>query len=412
MDFWDICEAMSTELYKKNTDWNRVTELVKSLGPDINLLFDEENTVLSEMYGYVHMKKGEEAIRLTRLFLDCGFDVTAHDGFNGFSCLSEMCNKFDDWRMLPIAEMLIDAGADLGFTMDYWMEGDSASIVDVITDKLDAWMIGEYSGGNSLSAYLEMISRASDCQPYRGIRDFHDAKGLKVTKVEMITSDKKAEDEHSIGEGLILWCENVPLVINEYVEVRIDPYATEAKTEDASEEYKDIIGMMVKELRYKSQSSARLHFYGSKYIFFESQLVDKGDPITKGIIKDSKTVTKFEIGDFIKSIGLKSEEPILLGCGETNREEIYLETDTKLFHISGINVFNNKKELCIDEVPKSWGKTITWQTSISPLCVEEVEYSGNRLKRLCLKGLESKVSVLIRPDSGGFFSVACIISKE
>ena len=56
--------------------------------------YDEKSQecVLSDLFGYPG-SSGANALQLTKLFLDEGFDVTAHNGMNGGSCLDSFCLK-------------------------------------------------------------------------------------------------------------------------------------------------------------------------------------------------------------------------------------------------------------------------------------------------------------------------------
>lgn len=69
-------------LSQKSIDWSAVELAVKSLGDSINDKY-EEGTILSELYMDANIyKNGEILTRLTKLFLDNGYDVTANDEKN------------------------------------------------------------------------------------------------------------------------------------------------------------------------------------------------------------------------------------------------------------------------------------------------------------------------------------------
>ncbi len=242
---------------------------MQSLGSDINNLIDDENTILSDLM--LGLGRGDKAVKLVRLFLDNGFDVNANGGFNGFSCMYELCWSFYDYRVLHVAEMFIDAGTDCSHLHKYDEDDEAEGILDAISFKCCAWMTGDYDNANIYEAYYLMVERAGQGQEYRGIRAFDDAKGLGVTKVERIRKKDEALDDDDIGGGLILWCDKTPLVISSSVDCMINPYILEnVKTEDVSDNYAEIIGKTVKSLLYKSSSCARLYFAERKYLLINS----------------------------------------------------------------------------------------------------------------------------------------------
>ena len=145
-------------LSKKIIDWHAVELAVKSLGNSINDKY-EEGTILSALYMDANTyENGEILTRLTKLFLDNGYDVTANDEMNGAECLRNLCWSSYDKYVLHTAEMLLDAGANTRMNTD---EDDEDGVMDSISWKFGYWNTGDYESANMFVAYYLIDKAAS-----------------------------------------------------------------------------------------------------------------------------------------------------------------------------------------------------------------------------------------------------------
>lgn len=406
----EVMDVIYKELAKKDVNWNMIKEQVASLGNEINKRLDEENTILSEILSYIGYKKGDKAVELTKIFLSNGFDVTANGGFNGVSCLHALCWSFYDYRILHIAEMLLDAGTDCNKKFDFG-DGEEELVLDSIEWKSGEWMTGAFESGNLFEAYYLMIKRAMEGKSYRGIRTFDDAKGLNVSKIEKILPIDP-ENKYDIGKGLILWCDNTPVVVNDCIEVMINPYVLEdVNSIDVSNEYKDLIGLSIKSLLYKSQSCARLYFKDNKYLLFDNSYLYGKNKNSNARCIEKKTIDKpiWHVGDIVNAIKFDSGFSLAPHPVELSHWELYLESEDELFHVTGINTtYENTGELCLDAMPYTWGKDLSRSLDIGRLVVSDVCYEERKLKWLCLSSEDKYVYII--PDHFG--GIKCFITSE
>lgn len=69
---------LSKELKRRRINWDEVDVIIKESKEFINE-FEEKDCSLSDCYQYFY-EKGKEAFKLTQLFIDNGFDVSANEG--------------------------------------------------------------------------------------------------------------------------------------------------------------------------------------------------------------------------------------------------------------------------------------------------------------------------------------------
>ncbi len=252
-----IAERIYKELNKKKIDWLSLEQYIASLGESINT-YDEnmEETILSEAY-ISHRKVGSVNVRLTELFLKHGFDVKANEGKNGASCLEALCWSSYDQYVLHVAERLLDIGADS--TIGEEDDPDNPGVLSSISWKEGYWHTGEYDAANMFMAYYEMVWRQQQGKQYKGIRAFRDAVGETLYKVEKMKVHGYKNAERN---SYLMYCGDKHLVIEDYVELSINPYVREEaiEVEDVSEEFNCLIGAKVRGLRYLNNSLAKLNF--------------------------------------------------------------------------------------------------------------------------------------------------------
>lgn len=255
--------SIYSEITKSEIDWIRVEKEIKELGEHIND-FNEDNCILSDLY-YGFEGDGSILTKVTELFIKHGFDVNANDGYNGSSCLHELCWSSDDCHIIETAELLLNAGAnsklpDVG-------DESSQSVTDTMDWRLDDWLEDDYYTANLFRVYYEMIYAYENEKPYSGIRAFEECIGLKVDKVEKATYDKKFitadVDKKGIFSGdIIIWAEGISVNVSSFPAAMIHPYRVESAVNkmDISDEFAGIIGARVEGIDYISVQSIEISF--------------------------------------------------------------------------------------------------------------------------------------------------------
>ena len=253
--FEKIVEACET----KHINWAGIRSLVSSLGPEINDSYGD-GTILSELYSNVGAyKQGQILLEITRLFLASGYDVHANDGMNGGECLRMLCWSSYDAYVLEIAEMLLDAGADPNYCCKEETDEDEEGVLEAVSWKLGSWYTGEYLSANLFEAYYRMIELAQGGEDYHGIRAGETCIGKQIKKIEKV-SVLRGDDHTGSGELFLVWCDNLPLIITETVELFVDPsidrYAV--RREDVTERYQNMMGSRVEGFQFMDPCSAQL----------------------------------------------------------------------------------------------------------------------------------------------------------
>ena len=260
-------DELAREVSQKNINWEHVNKLIADMGDSINNL-DDHDSMLT--YTLKDVKYGQNAAQITKIFIDNGFDVKANDEINGAASLNQLC-----WLpqlgpyILDVAELLLDAGANCSLEL-YDHENDEKGTLSSIGSKLAYWTLEYYDDANIYEAYWEMIERAQNNRPYKGIRSFRPCVGKTVTAIEKIGGKKN--DQFGF---LIIWCGETPLVISKYVDAIIDPYCMNGVSAtdkiDLSNEYNQIIGTKIRGLRFLRHNKAHFNFDNNYYLSIENK---------------------------------------------------------------------------------------------------------------------------------------------
>lgn len=389
----EIISRLEDIISARKVGWTTAECLIESLGENINdvkeVIAGEPETILSDLYEYVDSGKGDIAVRLTELFLKHGYDVSANDNLNGAVCLDRLCWSFYDHYILHVAELLLNAGADP--SIDLSDDGDfeeNIGILNSISWKSGNWNTGYYDTANLFEAYYLMAERALEGKAYQGIRSFRDCVGKTVTRVEWL----KGKDENqphpcSFSESLVFWCEDMPLVVRNYIEFMVNPYYRESGLEcmDISGEFQSIIGQKVRGLQYQTANYARMSFENGVSILFGNDIWmgGKRKPVGKYLI--GKTEQKWKKGDHIRKLMFTS--------GVTHSDEfrvyryndIYIRTNHKLYRMYSKGRSYKGHTLVTEEIPRFWGEKLSRTIDMQDFTVEEVWYEGNALQWMRLK---------------------------
>jgi len=381
----EIIEKLKTVISAKNIDWTMTESLIEALSENINdiidVIADEPETILSNLYEYVDMGTGNIAVKLTELFLKHGYDVSANEGINGAVCLHALCWSSFDHHILHTAELLLNAGTDPSIDMGGYDEG-VGGILNSISWRSGDWMTGDYDSANIFEAYYLMAERALNGKAYQGIRSFRDCVGKTVTRVEQL----KAKDENqphpcSFSEAIVFWCEDMPLVAAKYIDFIVNPYYMEYGLEciDISDAFHPVIGQKVRGLRYQTANYARISFEDGNSVLFGNDIWmgERRKPVAKYLI--GKTEQRWEKGDQIKKLMFTSGFNFSDQCRVYDINDVYIRTNSKLYHMYSKGKDYEKHALVTEEVPRFWGEKLSRTIDMQDFTVEEVRYVGNAL---------------------------------
>ena len=306
--------SIYSELSKENINWEKLEEIIKSYGDDINK-FDEDFTPLSEiMLEYADSGRADMLLKVIDLFLENGFDVKGNNGHNGVSCLYYLMLRCKDGILTQIIEKFLDAGTDTKVAM-YEDDEPEGGILYEICRKLGQWSHGDYKQANLYEAAYQMVEAYEENRPYKGIRTVNDCIGKTVKKVEKITLDKEevSSDISSVDSftgALVIWADNMPLIVSEYVDFVVNPYTPGMAVNrlDISEDLQDIIGAEIEGVEFASPHSAWMLFSNGsrlKIIGDREWGNEKDSKVYYTIIKNAEAC-QIKAGTVINRIYLKN----------------------------------------------------------------------------------------------------------
>lgn len=369
----------------KHIDWDKTENYIQQLGKNINDVVDEDDTFLSELYEYVH--NGKDALELTKLFLQYGYDVTANNGFNGSACLHRLCWSFYDHYILHVAEILIDAGADCGSDTSEDSENEPSGVIASIDWCSGEWMTGNFQGANIFEAYYEMVYRKIHNKPYKGIRSFRDSVGKTITKVLKLSLDScdDVPSSPNVFNGrLVFIADDVALVAEPNVEYMINPYYLDGDyiVEDVSWFYNGIIGSKIKGLRFESNSFATISFDNGKRLSFMSAYYDLEKEHRSGLcyLRENREVLKLHPGVIISEFLFTGGWAFSDECRVYDLNNIFIKTNEKYYHLYSKGSAYGSHSLKIEEIPSAWAKRLTRTVRHTNVSVEAVKYVQDSLK--------------------------------
>lgn len=302
-----ITEKLGKTISKDGIDLNTFETVLSSV-EDINLYDSEyEETILSELLGnYDLFHNGSLMPDIIRAFIKHGYDVNANDGINGGICLSQLCWSSYDKYVLDAAKVLLEAGAPIDYTSsDYDPDDDEPSgVLGSIGWKLPGlWVVdGDYSVANIFEAYYSMIMAVKDGKDYRRISSYLDCIGMRLDKVSVTVDESKCKywPENGLkkysGE-LFLWFEGIPLRVSKYVDFVVDPIqAEEVENEcvDVSNDFIDIIGAKLVNVKFMDQSICCFDFENGKRVVFSSLDIGERNRIGSFEIREINGQIDFE----------------------------------------------------------------------------------------------------------------------
>lgn len=392
----EIVSKLKKTVSAKKIDWTLAESLIEALGENINdieeTVADEKETILSELYEHIDSGKGDVAVRLTELFLKHGYDVSVNDRLNGAVCLDRLCWAFYDHYILHVAELLLNAGADP--SIDLSDDGDyegSVGILNSISWKSGSWNTGYYDTANIFEAYYLMAERVLNGKAYQGIRSFRDCVGKTVTRVEQLkVKDEKQTHPCSFSEAIVFWCDDMPLIVSKYIDFMVNPYYRVDSLEcvDISDAFQPVIGQKVRGLRYQTANYARISFEDGNSVLFgnDSWMGERHETVGRYLI--GKKEQRWKKGDQIKKLMFTSGFNFSDQCRVYDINDVYIRTNSKLYHMYSKGKDYEKHALVTEEVPRFWGERLSRTIDMQDFTVEEVGYEGDALQWIQLKSAE------------------------
>ena len=269
-------------------DWNAFDNILSGV-EDINIINDEDETILTEIlqdeYFY---KNGSSMPDVIRHFLNHGYDVTANEGRNGGSPLSELCWTSYDKYILDAAKVLLDAKAPIEYKSIYDEPDEELSgVIGSIAWKLSgAWAVDkDYDWANTMEAYYNIAEAAKEGKDYNEISSHIDCVGRTLSGVSVISEfTNSILPENGIfkfNDSLVLWFGDMPLVVSKYITLIVDRLIVknqEDSLQSVDEYFNEIIGSKLTKIQYVNSSMCFLNFSNGKRITFAHQSI--GDEIT------------------------------------------------------------------------------------------------------------------------------------
>lgn len=311
---------------------------------------------------------------MTELFIKNGFDVKKNNCKNGKSCLHALCYSSDDHYILHAAELLFRAGYIKDTDVD-----DKSGVLDSISWRFGDWYTGEYDSANIFVAYYILVQRAFDGRKYLGIRAFRDCVGKTVLKVERIKKKGVRRDE--VRTSYLLHCEDMHLVVSDYVEFIINPYAREEaiEIEDVSDKYCDIIGAKIRGLRYLNSTLAKLSFDNGYAVQVGNVCFDENERTWFRVVSNGLKKLP-SIGTTVESIKLWGQI-IHSENSEYYREKTIVLNAEKCAYALYANGKNYKDaSIRVEVLDKDLSADITRQIEAKNLILQHVEYNGDVIK--------------------------------
>lgn len=367
MNTEEIRKQIIREYGRDNTDWDRLEGLVTELGDAINDKVNPEETLLSELFGDYSYKDGGKLLRLVKLFLRCGYDVRANNGFNGGMCLCQLCWASYDRYILDIAKLLLDEGADPFFEM----EDEDYGVVSCISWKFGYWAVGDLECANLFEAYYDLIDAAKKGEDYHCIYTAYKCMDKPLCRIEKGKYDDR--------EDFVLWFGDVPLVISPWVDFVVNPNKAGKYAEkyDVTEDYSEIYGAKLKEIIYFGQCAAAIILdNGKNMVFMKNSAKAEVHKAHLKICDESECNADIT--------GITAEKIYVSGNNPSSAyDEIYLMCGNRRYLISSIGVDYEEHYLVCIPVDAEQMEGLDGRLKCSPAKVKEIRrYPDGRIKAI------------------------------
>ena len=261
----DVFDFLYAAVCREPVDWPQIDALLDAPDSGINDPYDEEHSLLAALLEALTLPFRSAMPELVRRFLMHGFDVHAHDGFNGGTCLHALCRSSYNRYILPAAELLLDAGADPRFSLPD--DDDADGVPGSIDWKSGSWISGNMRAGNLLSAYYDMVGAALDGEDYHGIRDISDCFGKTLRRADSFPA---GEPDQRV---FVLWLDGLPVCINEYAEAFVSPVGSRNLYASCAGKtvFAELSGRVLTDSFFADQSTLKMCFSGGAMLTIRSR---------------------------------------------------------------------------------------------------------------------------------------------
>jgi hypothetical protein len=365
---------LSHEFESDVVNWNTVSRFISGLGDAINEKFGEDDTLLSALSPECDLKRhGDRLAKLTKLFLDNGYDVNGNDGFNGGICLHGLC--WADYRgdILEAAEMLLDAGADPDFS---WESYENDGVLSSINFKLSYWTEGYYSQANLFEAYRRMIAAAQGGHDYHGIRSYDCCLGKRITRIEKIAFSEEAA-RYNAGavenykDALIVWCGSIPLVINQQVELFVDPHfsADAVAAADVSGSFPSAIGATIKNFTFIDSSMTGLDLSNGRVLLIGGRRSssNSSDYFCSVTIVAKERRPTLQPGPDALRLYVRSGHVYSSTCDSFDERSIFIISKSNTYVLYPSELVDGGHVIGCQEIPKSWRTELKRAVELNPM---------------------------------------------
>lgn len=329
-----ILQRLATLMEKKVVDWDAVERTVNDF-PDINE-YDGYDTPLSLSFTFCGHDRGENMIRLVRLFLANGYDLSANEGKNGTEVLNGLCWSTYDETVTDAAKLLLDLGADPKIAYKENGEADyEKNVYGTIDWKLSGlWVQGYYDTANIFESYRQILDAYREERDYHRIRCYSDCCGHTLRKVEFLPDSETwgtlAETYPEYDGSLVFWFDDLPLVVKRYVEFSVNPFYVEDAKEpltDISSRFSEIIGARLEQIVFIDTLTAKLCFDNGLFLLVTAEHVNENVTLSFFEVREEQPFPDFagmEVNRVIFPGGIQyapdctqfTEESVGLLCGD------------------------------------------------------------------------------------------------
>lgn len=368
---------LSHEFESDVVNWNTVSRLISGLGDAINEKSCEDDTQLSALYPECDLKRhGDRLVKLTKLFLDNGYDVNGNDGFNGGICLHGLCWADYCGDILEAAEMLLDTGADPDFN---WESDENDGVLSSINFKLSYWTEGYYSQANLFEAYRRMIAAAQGGHDYHEIRSYDSCVGKRITRIEKIAFSEEAA-RYNAGavenykDALIVWCGSIPLVINQQVELFVDPHFTADAivAADVSGSFPSAIGATIKSFTFIDSSMTGLNLSNGKVLLIGGRRSSStaSDYFCSVAIVTKESRSTLQPGPDALRLYVRSGYVYSSTCDSFNERSVFIISERNTYVLYPSERVDGKYVIGCQRIPKSWRSELKRTVEFNPMYYE------------------------------------------
>lgn len=330
---YDAVKKLTKHLKTPSVDWSAFDEELSKI-EDINIVDEEyDETILSELIAencFYH--NGVLLVEVIKHFLDNGYDVFAHEGANGEITLSQLCWSSYDKYIIDAAKILLDKCDNREKSNTEALENIVSGLIGSLEWKLPGvWVVDkDYALGNTYEAFYALAQAFEKKSDYKSICSYHGCINKSISKVELVGATSKLkqnQETYEFCEKLILWFDDIPLVVSPYTDFIVNPvYAkeNEGNMVDITTYFDKISGSKLIKIEFIDQTTCYFDFENGYRLLFSNYNVEKR--VRNGLfelreIKDI-SIGSLEVDEIFRSKGCTyashvvkyEEESLVFSC--------------------------------------------------------------------------------------------------